>query len=453
MKMSEFLAATGGKRQAVCGFLLLPCLLLAQYVEDSIDVGGFPVGRMCHNSNADVVYGCVDKRNGILFAIDCSTNEVTHSIPVGGAHGVAYDSTDNKVYCLWGGGGDSVLVFDGTTLARIASVPLDYTMHPVWDPIANRLYVAEHEDRRVVVIDCVADTVIKRTRTSTGPMRMHVNNRHRKLYVQCYDSERLNIVDLNSLEVIENIRLPGIPEAGCCSEAVDKYYCGGGQEVVVVDGVTNTVVKHIPVTGRPLSMVSVVPHARVFVGTTYGGADSVYVVDAITDSIVARHGGLDDPYAMVWSVTTDLVYCASCRNNQVTVIAGNGSRMLEVLRVGERPYCFAAAPRHRRLYVGHLNCGMVYVIRDTVTAIAEAPEPERAVLVPGATIVRDVLWMGDGRRKTVDRADLLDITGRKVMDLEPGENDVRQIPAGVYFARRNAVGGKRPAVTKVLTTR
>jgi len=31
---------------------------------------------------------------------------------------------------------------------------------------------------------------------------------------------------------------------------------------------------------------------------------------------------------------------------------------------------------------------------------------------------------------------LLDITGRKVLDLKPGRNEVRALPAGVYFVRQ-----------------
>lgn len=36
---------------------------------------------------------------------------------------------------------------------------------------------------------------------------------------------------------------------------------------------------------------------------------------------------------------------------------------------------------------------------------------------------------------------LLDISGRKVMELHPGPNDVRHLSPGVYFAARAASGG------------
>jgi hypothetical protein len=129
-----------------------------------------------------------------------------------------------------------------------------------------------------------------------------------------------------------------------------------------------------------------------------------------------------------------LVYCASTGWSQVAVIAGNGSRMLDVLQVGAGPFCFAAAPRHHRLYVA---CNKVYVIRDKVTAIAETPEPERAEAMPGPTIVRDVLRLGQSGDRPSSGGTvpvlLLDPAGRIVMHLLPGDNDVRHLSPGVYF--------------------
>jgi hypothetical protein len=50
---------------------------------------------------------------------------------------------------------------------------------------------------------------------------------------------------------------------------------------------------------------------------------------------------------------------------------------------------------------------------------------------------------------------LLDIQGRKVMDLEPGANDIRHVAPGVYFVRRPETGDGRPrtAVRKIVIRR
>jgi hypothetical protein len=60
-----------------------------------------------------------------------------------------------------------------------------------------------------------------------------------------------------------------------------------------------------------------------------------------------------------------------------------------------------------------------------------------------ATIVRGVLFLtGDRRQKTKDHAALLDAAGRKVMELQPGPNDVRHLGPGVYFVSSPASVGK-----------
>ena len=71
------------------------------------------------------------------------------------------------------------------------------------------------------------------------------------------------------------------------------------------------------------------------------------------------------------------------------------------------------------------------------------------------TVVRGVLYMPQA--SSVMRGAscvLLDISGRKVLDLKPGANDVRALAPGVYFVRQ-ASGVERDAssVTKVVVTR
>jgi hypothetical protein len=57
------------------------------------------------------------------------------------------------------------------------------------------------------------------------------------------------------------------------------------------------------------------------------------------------------------------------------------------------------------------------------------------------TVVRNVLWMGDWGRETGDRAELLDVGGRRVLRLHPGANDLRGLAPGVYFLRVGAGAG------------
>ena len=87
-------------------------------------------------------------------------------------------------------------------------------------------------------------------------------------------------------------------------------------------------------------------------------------------------------------------------------------------------------------------------------------KPRASSAKPGVTVVRGVLWMPRDMTKSSDDSDrvprhvLLDISGRKVLDLLPGPNDVRHVAPGVCFVRSaSGVEREASAVTKVVLTR
>jgi hypothetical protein len=91
-----------------------------------------------------------------------------------------------------------------------------------------------------------------------------------------------------------------------------------------------------------------------------------------------------------------------------------------------------------------------------LAGIAETMNGEGGTTKPSATIVRGVLLLGDcPRTGTVPKTVLLDISGRKVMELQPGANDVRALSPGVYFVREGprAASLKPQAVRKIVVTR
>ena len=86
------------------------------------------------------------------------------------------------------------------------------------------------------------------------------------------------------------------------------------------------------------------------------------------------------------------------------------------------------------------------------TAVAEqvASEPVRAGLAP--SIVRGVLLLeGDcPRTGTVPKTVLLDISGRKVMNLGLGANDVSRVAPGIYFVREAQAQAQAQAARVVI---
>jgi hypothetical protein len=52
-----------------------------------------------------------------------------------------------------------------------------------------------------------------------------------------------------------------------------------------------------------------------------------------------------------------------------------------------------------------------------------------------ATVVRGVLFLPGVAGRKPPAVSLHDVSGRKVLDLRPGDNDIRRLAPGVYFLR------------------
>jgi hypothetical protein len=88
-------------------------------------------------------------------------------------------------------------------------------------------------------------------------------------------------------------------------------------------------------------------------------------------------------------------------------------------------------------------------------AVEETPSAEVRTADPRPTVVGDVLFLPEATSRKPQAASLLDISGRKVLDLRPGANDVRALSPGVYFVREEpqASSPKPQAVRKIVVTR
>jgi DNA-binding beta-propeller fold protein YncE len=147
------------------------------------------------------------------------------------------------------------------------------------------------------------------------------------------------------------------------------------------------------------------------------------------------------------------VYCAA---GNVYVIDGTAKVIVDSFQasmsVGVGQPAFALNPTANRIYALDDGHSRVLAIADTFHVGLQdvTAAPGGRTRLP-QTIISKTLNI-PGREAWT----LLDISGRKVLDLNPGPNDVRALAPGVYFVREcSAVGGERSAasVRKVVLTR
>jgi YVTN family beta-propeller protein len=370
------------RRYLIAG-LLACCLIVAsaraQYVEDSIDVGGAWVGGLAYNSREDVIYGASE--DGVFFAISCDSNRVIARFPLYGASWVCYDSLDNKAFCTyhdyqWN---DSLLVVDGTTHSRVKAISIPGATIAVWDPVLDRVYVSCQNSAQVAVVDARTDSLLTYISVGATPIKLYINTLRQKLYAVNSDGGSVSVIDLATNQVIKTVVVGGNPNAGYYCRSADKFYSAASfGYVAVIDGVGDSVVARIPMPSADdvLSMAGNEQAAIVFAGMWRGNEGYLFAIAADADSITYAHDlGLALPQGLLYSTESGYLYSANYPNS-VGVLTSDGSRLVKTIPVGGSPFVFASAPSHRRLYLGHLGTSLLYVLKDTAAGVSEPGAPQ-----------------------------------------------------------------------------
>jgi len=105
-------------------------------------------------------------------------------------------------------------------------------------------------------------------------------------------------------------------------------------------------------------------------------------------------------------------------------------------------------PEQRSIYAMCQDVILVYP--DAPPGVCEQPSLSAWPEAPPQTVVRGVLVLDavDCKQHSAYRVELLDIAGRRVMDLKPGANDVRALAPGVYFIREQPQAVRKAVIAK-----
>ncbi len=366
--------------------VLLCCLFVAtgwgQYAEDSIQAPGAWVGSLVYTPEADEVWG-TSWSAGMVFAIDCISNRVVTTLPAQSAGNSAYDSADGKLYCAYYGPYMESLAVIRCSVRRITKrLEMPGATTPVWDAVSNRVYVTCQLTNSVAVVDCASDSLLMYIPVGLHPIKLYINSLRHKLYVLNSDEGSVSIVDMTTNTVIKTVDVGGVATGAYYSRAVDRFYCGGNGQVIVLDGRADSVVARIRVTmSGGIYAVSGNDARGVVVASVGAGRsrwlDAINITTNTVDTAIEVSG-------VAWDIrlsqTSDRFYCLSDHSDEVVVLSGDGRQHLKTLPVADYPYVIAESPVQGRLYVGHLGSSKVYVIRDAITAW-----PEGQISTPDTT--------------------------------------------------------------------
>jgi YVTN family beta-propeller protein len=264
------------------------------------------------------------------------------------------------------------------------------------------------------------------------------------------------VIDGASDAVIATVATGGGAGFLCYNLQNNRVYCSNydSANVSVIDGASDTVIATV-LAGNGASVLCYNPQNNKVYCANYDGAN-VTVIDGAADTVIATVPTGSTPTFLCYNATNNKVYCANYDSSNVTVIDGATNGIVTTITVGGGPLCLTWNPAQNRVYVANEYDSTISVIRDSIpSGVEEMPNAEVRAAKPVPTIARGVLFLAEARSRKPQAASLLDISGRKVLDLKPGANDVRALAPGVYFIREGlGIRGEGLGKTqKVVVTR
>ncbi len=420
------------------------------------DLGCEPGAIACADEE-DRLY-VLDRLGRSLNIVDGSTYQVRHSqylsprptnsYQVGS---LAYNRALGRMYVALGDSG--LAVFDCATdsLLRILDVPAQAL---VYDSVRRKVYCAGNSSFWVLSAD--AETVLTEIPELAATCALCLSAGRGKLYTGTgYPPYGIHVIDCDGDTILRVLENDAVYSRFAHSETYDKLYAHKfGGKLLIIDCATDRVDSLLP-GGQAIGDVSVNEDGTKFL--CYGEGGPTLVLDCATDSVIAELDTVEAQSegwsrAVGWSHDNRRIYVPSWHMGVVVLDAENGGA--DSIRTGNFPMGVLVHPTADRVYVANAYSSSLTVISDEV-GIAERPGFKvTAGRRPMPSVIRGLLFMPEATGRRQQAASLLDISGRKVLDLRRGANDVRALSQGVYFVHRaTSVGRGASSVTKVVITR
>jgi YVTN family beta-propeller protein len=395
-------------------------ITIANQVLGSVPVGRDPVA-LAYDRPLGLVC-CANNRDSTVSIIACNGDSVVGTVWVGARPGrLCVDTILHKAWCSIAGG---VAVVDLQAESLTAVIPVADTGMLLADAARARVYCATGYNAHVAVLDAAGDSMIVSLPVGGPAQALSLNPDANRVYCATWDNDAVAVIDGAALRVVNIIPVGSDPTALFYNERRNKLYCANGY---------------------------------------YSNDETVTVIDCSMEAPIATIDVRVSPSALAYDSTADRLYCLSTGDDNVAIVDCQPDTMVKLIRVGSRPAAAVCANDFRRMYVANQNGSSVSVVRDTASSGVETQDDLLAGPKPAPTIIRSVLVLnGPGtrselpeRNSVMSRAVLLDVGGRKVLDLRSGANDVRALAPGVYFVRGPETVDGRPvaSVRKVVVTR
>lgn len=172
-----------------------------------------------------------------------------------------------------------------SVLAGSAALAALAVTRPSYAAGTGNIFVSTEKGNEVVVLD-KSYNIIKRIATSKRPRDMQMTKAHDLLYVACGDDDAIDVIDVNTLEVVDTIPTGPSPEMFRLSDDETAVYVSDEENSTVerIDLASKIATQTIPSGAEPEGIL-IMPGGKIVFATSEV-ADMVHIIDTAAGAVI-----------------------------------------------------------------------------------------------------------------------------------------------------------------------
>jgi YVTN family beta-propeller protein len=199
-----------------------------------------------------------------ITLIDGATN-ATSTIKAGSADSIVIDTKRDRAYLI-GWEGTSLTVLDSNP-AIIGKIKMG-GMH-LWgmavDETAGKLYITRAGNAQLAIVDEASENVTN-IPTGSTPCAVALNLATNRIYVVNHEDDTVTVIDAREGKTLATVKVGEKPQGIAIDAKANRIYVANvhGDSISVVDGAENTVIKTLPVGRNPYALAVNAATARLY---------------------------------------------------------------------------------------------------------------------------------------------------------------------------------------------
>jgi YVTN family beta-propeller protein len=236
------------------------------------------------------------------------------------------------------------------------------------DAATSRIYVANHRDGTVSVVDGNSEKLLATIPVDKLPYSIAIDQRTNEIFVSSVYSDALKIID-GATNAVTSFKAVSADAMAVNADAGHLYLMSYESAELTVFDIASRTFSKVPMGAMHLWAIARNPATSVLYVSRIGNADVVAYDEMAHTSKIIKTGKY--PCALAINSKTNRIYVVNYADQSITVIDGAANSVLATLPVGDHPQAVTVNEASNQIYVANVHGDSVTVIDCTRNVVAD----------------------------------------------------------------------------------